>query len=114
YVDDAVETACIAARGVEKYLNGELKTSPVRLVPSGKVRMIVPQRVEWVDEEDVVAFLRPAVEKSNARIEVRNSEGRVLGGFFRRYVRPSTLERIEVSRSLFSGQREVTVDIADS
>ena len=114
YVDDAVETACIAARGVEKYLNGELKTSPVRLAPSGKVRMIVPQRVEWVDEEDVVAFLRPAVEKSNARIEVRNSEGRVLGGFFRRYVRPSTLERIEVSRSLLSGQREVAVDIADS
>jgi len=113
YVDDAVETAHIAARGVEKYLNGEPRKNPVRLSPGRNVKTLTPQRVERVDEEDVVMFLRPAVEKANARIELRDREGRVLGGFFKRYVRPSTLERIEVPRSMLSNLREAVVEIAE-
>lgn len=113
YVDDAFETACIAARGVEKYLNSGLKTAPIRLSPGENVRMLTPQRVEWVDDADVPVFLRPAVEKANVRIVVRNREGRVLGGFFKRYVRPSTLERIEVPRSMLSNLQEVSIDIAE-
>ncbi|AJC72295.1 FAD-dependent pyridine nucleotide-disulfide oxidoreductase [Thermococcus guaymasensis DSM 11113] len=112
YVDDAVESAYIAADGVEKYLAGEERLdNPVPFKPGSNVRTLTPHRLEWEDERPVVAFLRPAIE-GRAWIVIRDEKGQVLRKEFRQYVRPSTLERIEVPREAIEGAEEVYVDVA--
>ena len=112
YVDDAVESAYIAADGVEKYLAGGGRLdNPVPFKPGSNVRTLTPHRLEWKDERPVVAFLRPAVE-GRAWIIVRGGNGEILKKEFRQYVRPSTLERIEIPREAISGAEEVYVDVA--
>ena len=112
YVDDAVETAFIAAEGVSKYLSGEArKEKPVPLRPGPNVRLLVPHRVEWVSEGDITLFLRPYAEKENPKISVKGG-GVELYHVRRRYVRPSLMERIELPRSLVeSSPEEVVVDV---
>ena len=100
YVDDAVETAFIAAEGVSKHLNGEPrreKTVPIH--PGPNVRLLIPHHVEWLKGGDLTLFLRPSVEVENAKITIKTG-GSVLYHTRRRYVRPSMLEKIVVSRSL--------------
>ena len=112
YVDDAVETAFIAAEGVSKYLSGEARREkPVPLRPGPSVRLLVPHRVEWVSGGDITLFLRPHVEKENPKISVKGG-GVELYHVRRRYARPSLMERIELPRSLVESSPEgVVVDV---
>ncbi|GAB6101963.1 FAD-dependent oxidoreductase [Thermococcus atlanticus] len=111
YVDDAVESAYLAAEGVEKFLNGEARLEkPVRMNPGENVRTLTPHGVEWKDEKPVIAFLRPGIE-GRAWILIRNEDGEMLKKFFRPYVRPSTLERIEIPRDILRDAGEVFVDV---
>jgi len=112
YVDDAAETAFIAAEGVSKHLNGEARRgNPIPLRPGSNVRLLVPHRVEWSSGGDITLFLRPSVEKENARISVKGSGGE-LHHARRRYVRPSLVERVELPRSLVEISPEgVVVDV---
>lgn len=111
YVDDAVESAYLATEGVEKYLGGEERLEcPIFINPGENVRTLTPHRVEWKDERPITAFLRPALE-GRAWIIVRNEKGEVLKKFFRQYVRPSTLERIEISRDVMENAEEVFIDV---
>jgi len=113
FVDDAVESAFIAAEGVKKYLAGEERLKETIFVRPGKnVRTIVPQRIEWNDDKNIVAFLRPYIEAENVKIVVKDSRGEILKEYPRRYVRPSTLERIEIPRKILEGLREVIVDVS--
>ncbi|AIF70088.1 FAD-dependent pyridine nucleotide-disulfide oxidoreductase [Palaeococcus pacificus DY20341] len=113
YVDDAVESAQIAANGVEKYLNGEPKRKePILLKPGENIRTLTPHRIEWNDERNVVAFFRPAVEMGNAIVELRDGEGNLLKKYFKRYIRPSTLERLEIPREVLNGSREVFLSVS--
>ncbi|MBO8173914.1 MAG: FAD-dependent oxidoreductase [Thermococcus sp.] len=111
YVDDAVESAYLAAEGVEKYLRGEERLErPIFINPGENVRTLTPHRVEWKDERPITAFMRPAIE-GKAWIIVRNERGEILEKSFRRYVRPSTLERIEISRDILENAEEVFIDV---
>jgi NADPH-dependent 2,4-dienoyl-CoA reductase/sulfur reductase-like enzyme len=112
YVDDAVETAFIAAEGVSKHLSGEARRDkPIPLRPSPNVRLLVPHRVEWASGRDVTLFLRPSVERENPRISVRSGGGE-LYHTRRRYARPSLMERVELPRGLVESSPEgVVVDV---
>ncbi|MEM2299209.1 MAG: NAD(P)/FAD-dependent oxidoreductase [Thermofilaceae archaeon] len=101
YVDDAVETAFLAAEGVCKHLSGERRREkPIPLAPGSSVRLLIPHRVEWSDGGTIVAFFRPSVEKENARISMIGEGGLELLSTRRRFVRPSLLERLEIPREL--------------
>jgi NADPH-dependent 2,4-dienoyl-CoA reductase/sulfur reductase-like enzyme len=112
YVDDAVETALIAAEGVSKHLSGEARRDkPIPLRPGPGVRLLVPHRVEWVSGDGITLFLRPSVERENARIAVKGGDGE-LHQVRRRYVRPSLMERVELPRSLIERSPDgVVVDV---
>ncbi len=112
YVDDAVKTSFVAAEGVDDYLKGagRKRDEPVRLKPGKNVRSIVPQRIAHESEGKIKIFFRPGLEKENAKVDIR-SEGRVLKSFKKRYIRPSTLEELEVSRGVIGGKKEVVVDV---
>ncbi|MCD6157087.1 MAG: FAD-dependent oxidoreductase [Euryarchaeota archaeon] len=113
YVDDAVETAYIASEGVRKYLEDERRLErPVRISPGELVGPIAPQRIEWDDSKDVIVFFRPRIEAENVKIQVRDPNGKILKEYFRRYVRPSTMERIEIPRDILEGLDEVIVDVS--
>ena len=113
YVDDAVETAYIASEGVRKYLEDERRLErPVRISPGELVGPIAPQRIEWNDSKDVIVFFRPRIEAENVKIQVRDPNGKILKEYFRRYVRPSTMERIEIPRDILEGLDEVIVDVS--
>ncbi|RLF66933.1 MAG: pyridine nucleotide-disulfide oxidoreductase [Thermoplasmata archaeon] len=113
YVDDAVETAYIASEGVRKYLEDERRLErPVRISPGELVGPIAPQRVEWDDSRDVIVFFRPRIEAENVKIQVKSPNGKILKEYFRRYVRPSTMERIEIPRDILEGLDEVIVDVS--
>ncbi len=112
YVDDAVKMSFVAAEGVDDYLKGagRKRDEPVRLKPGKNVRSIVPQRIAHESEGKIKIFFRPGLEKENAKVDIR-SEGRVLKSFKKRYIRPSTLEELEVSRGVIGGKKEVVVDV---
>jgi hypothetical protein len=112
YVDDAVDTAFVAAEGVSKHLNGEARRDkPIPLRPGPGVKLLVPHRVEWGSGDDITLFLRPSVESENARITVKGSDGR-LHQARRRYVRPSLMERVELPRSFVEHSPDgVVVDV---
>ena len=111
YVDDAVESAYLAAEGVEKFLRGDAKLEKRIIVKAGEnVRSLTPHRIEWEDEKPVVAFLRPALE-GRAWITVSDGDGQLLKKFFRQYVRPSTLERVEIPREILQDADEVVIDV---
>lgn len=113
YVDDAVESALIAADGVEKYLNQEPKEKTVEFVPGKYIRALIPHRIEWKDDRDIIAFFRVDTEKENAYIELRDENGNLLKRYFRRYIRPSTLEKIEIPRELIQDKRWVTLNVSE-
>jgi len=113
YVDDAVETAYIASEGVRKYLEDERRLErPVRISPGELVGPIAPHRIEWDDPKDVIVFFRPRIEAENVKIQVKDPNGKILKEYFRRYVRPSTMERIEIPRDILEGLDEVIVDVS--
>ncbi|MCS7104975.1 MAG: FAD-dependent oxidoreductase [Thermofilaceae archaeon] len=111
YVDDAVETAFLAAEGVEKYLQGEeRREKPTPLSPGKYLRLMVPHRVEWADGRDVVAFFRSSVEKENCWIVAKDGSGGEIFRTLKRYVRPTLLERLEIHRDLVDKAGRVVVD----
>jgi len=114
YVDDGVESAFMAAEGVEKYLNAEPKGERIELTPGNNIRTLIPHVIEWKDERNIVAFFRPGLEKENVYVELRDEKGTLLKRYFRRYIRPSTLERIEIPREILKGTRKVVLDVGES
>lgn len=114
YVDDAVESAFIAAEGVEKYLKGETKGDKIELTPGHGIRTLIPHAIEWKDERNITVFFRPSLEKENAHIEVRDEKGNLIKRYFRRCIRPSTLERVEIPRELVKGLKKVVVNVGEA
>lgn len=112
YVDDAVETALIAAEGVERLLSGELRRErPIPLRPGGSLKLLVPHRVEWSGGGDVVSFFRVNREGEGVRVVVASARGEVMSEH-RRYLKPSLLERLEIPRGVLDRAPEgVTVDV---
>ncbi|AJB41621.1 Sarcosine oxidase alpha subunit [Thermofilum adornatum 1505] len=112
YVDDAVETAFIAAEGVSKFLNNEPKREkPLPIRPGRKVRLYIPHRIEWLQGRDLTLFFRPSVEEANAKISLKLGDQEVY--YTRRpYVRPSLLERIVLPRDRIGEKDgEVVLDV---
>lgn len=111
YVDDAVETAGMAAVGVSRYLGRRGKRRHIRVEAGSGVRSVVPQRIEWDDDSPVTFFFRPSTKVENASIEF-TSAGKTLYNLRKRYVKPSLLERVEAPRKIFEGVREVSILIS--
>ena len=115
YVDDAVESALISAEGVEKYLAKVPKrTTPIKINPGNNVLSVIPQRIEWEDNKDIISFFRPAITIKNAILELTNEKNEVLKTFRRPFVRPSTLERIKISRKVVLSSKEVFLNVRES
>ncbi len=111
YVDDAVKTSFIAAEGVEKYLENEReKNLGIELKPGDNVRTVTPQRVDETTGEKFSAFFRPNIEKENPKVEIVSGD-EVLERQVKRYVRPSMLEEISISKNILSGEYEVFIDV---
>ncbi len=111
YVDDAVKTSFIAAEGVRRYLEKEDKEDfGIELKPGENVRTVTPQRIDQTAGEEVSVFFRPDIEKEGARVEMVSGDD-VLSRHVKKYVRPSTLEEITVSKDKMLGEEEVFVDV---
>jgi len=111
YVDDAVKTSFIAAEGVERYLEKESeKNLGIELKPGDNVMTVTPQRVDEITGEKFSAFFRPDIEKENPKIEILSGDD-VLERHVKRYVRPSMLEEISISKDILLGEEEVIIDV---
>ncbi len=112
YVDDAVQTSFVAAQGVDKYLKGfsSKRDKPVKLKPGKNVGTVTPQVIAHDADDDIKIFFRPGIEKEGARIELTSGK-EVLKHQKKRYVRPSTLEEMELPRDILSKKKEVMVDV---
>jgi len=111
YVDDAVKTSFIAAEGVERYLEKEdEKNLGIKLKPGDNVRTVTPQRIDQTTDEKFSAFFRPEIEKENPKVEIVSGDD-VLERHVKRYVRPSMLEEISVSKDILLGENEVFIDV---
>ncbi len=111
YVDDAVKTSFTAAEGVERYLENESKKDlGIELKPGDNVRTVTPQRVDERTGEKFSVFFRPAIEKEDPKVEVM-SKGEVLESCVKRYVSPSILEEISISKDILLGEEEVIIDV---
>ena len=112
YVDDAVETAFIAAEGVEKFLkkNKSKNDNVVLLKPGGNIHCLTPQRINGVLDE-ITVFFRPNVTVKKAEIILKNKGGDVLKKFKKPFLRPSTLEGIKIPFDVFENEDEVFLDV---
>lgn len=112
YVDDAVKTSYIAADGVDRYLKGseERRDLPIKVGPGENVMTVTPQRIEYYSDDEVTIFFRPGIEKEDPKIELLCDE-EIMKSVKKRYVRPSTLEEIKISRDVLDDIKEVTVDV---
>lgn len=112
YVDDAVKSSFIAADGIDRYLSKseERMDPPVKLRTGDNVQTITPQTVDYDTEEEITAFFRPGIEKENPEVMIKSDED-VLKTYKKRYVRPSTLEEIKISRDVLQDNVEVNVDV---
>ncbi|MFW6375844.1 MAG: NAD(P)/FAD-dependent oxidoreductase [Thermoplasmatota archaeon] len=113
YVDDAVKSSFIAAEGVDRYLSKyeEKKGSFIKFRTGDNVQTITPQTIDYDAEEEVTAFLRLSIEKENPEIIIRSSHGDMLKTYKKRYVRPSTLEKIKIPREILKDDKEVILDV---
>lgn len=111
YVDDAVETAFIAAKGVEQYLkNQKRKLKPILLKPGENIQCLTPQRIEkFLDE--ITIFFRSYITLKNPQILIKNSKDEVIHKINRSFIRPSTLEQIKLPLNLIKNEYEVILDV---
>ncbi len=112
YVDDAVETAFIAADGVERYLINKSckKDDFIRLESGNNVNCLTPQRINKLTDE-VTVFFRPGITCKTPKILLKNKTGKVIKKFSKPFVRPSTLENLKITLKLIENEEEVSLHV---
>ncbi len=112
YVDDAVETAFIAAEGVEKFLkkNKSKNDNVVLLKPGVNIQCLTPQRINGVFDE-ITVFFRPNLTVKKAEIILKKTGGDVLKKFKKPFLRPSTLEGLKIPFDVIKNEDEVFLDV---
>ena len=112
YVDDAVETAFIAANGVEHYLKNKThkKDDFIKLKLGENVNCLTPQRINKITDE-ISVFFRPGLTCKTPKISLVNKEGKVLKEFSKPFVRPSTLENLKIPLELIINEEEVSLNV---
>jgi len=112
YVDDAVETAFIAADGVEQFLKNKThkKDGFINLKPGENVNCLTPQRIDkFLDEISI--FFRPGITCKTPKILLINKEGKILKKFSKPFVRPSTLENLKIPLKIIENEDEVSLHV---
>jgi len=111
YVDDAVETAFIAAKGVEQYLkNQKTKLKPLLFKPGKNIQCFTPQRINKVLDE-ITIFFRSNITLNKAQILFKNSKDEIIHKINKPFIRPSTLEQIKLPLNLIKNEEEVVIDV---
>jgi thioredoxin reductase len=112
YVDDAVETAFIAAEGVERFLGNKThkKDSFIKIKPEKNVNYLTPQRIEKIADK-ITIFFRPGITCKTPEILLKNKEGKVLKKFTKPFVRPSTLEKLKIPLKIIENEHEVSLHV---
>lgn len=111
YVDDAVETAFIAANGIEQFLKKQKKQSnKVLLKPGSNIQCLTPQRIENC-LDDVTIFFRSCITLKNPKIIIKNTNGEVIKSFKKIFIRPSTIEQIKIPIKIIKNEEEVEINV---
>lgn len=113
YVDDAVETAFIAAEGVEQYLKNKKnlkKDEKILLKPGEGVNCLTPQIIDKISDE-ITIFFRPSITCKTPEILLKDKQGNVLKTLKKPFVRPSTLESLKIPLSLIEKEKEVSLHV---
>jgi thioredoxin reductase len=113
YVDDAVETAFIAAEGVEQYLKNPEKNTKkeyTKIIPGDNINCLTPQRIEKCKNE-IIVFFRPCITAKKPKIQIKNKNGKILQTFKKPFIRPSTLENIKIKKENIENEKEVKITI---
>ena len=112
YVDDAVETAFIAAEGVERFLKNKThkKDSYIKLKSGNNVNCVTPQRINKFTDE-ITVFFRPGITCKTPKILLTDKEGKLIKKFTKPFVRPSTLESLKISLKLIENEQEVSLHV---
>ena len=113
YVDDAVETAFIAAEGVEKYLENSENNSKkdfIEIKTCENINCLTPQRIEKCKPE-ISVFFRPCITAKKPKIILKNQKNEILQTFKKPFIRPSTLENIKIKKETVENEKEVKIII---
>jgi thioredoxin reductase len=112
YVDDAIETAFIAANGVEHFLKNKThkKDDFIKFKPGENVNCLTPQRINKFTDE-ISVFFRPGITCKTPKIILVNKEGNMLKKFSKPFVRPSTLENLKIPLEIFINEEEVSLNV---
>ncbi len=108
YVDDAVQTAFIAAEGIDFFLKNQKRDNKnsVKVLFDENINCLTPQRIDGCKDE-ISVFFRPCITAKNPKIVLKNKEGTVIKSFKKPFIRPSTLENIKFKKELIEGEVEV-------
>lgn len=112
YVDDAVESAHIAAEGVDLFLsNANKREKPIPLECGENIQTTTPNKVEWETSGKITLFFRTTVSSKHAKIQLKNERGTLLKQYVKPYVTPSALERVEVPKPILQDTSKVILSV---